>query len=116
MYENDYIIIILDANPVTAGHCLVISKKQVDQFQDLDEEDWLEVNKGVKKIANKLKSEFDCPRVGVIIEGYQIPHTHVHVFPIYQPGDIPPIGKTHSRLVNVIDSSLVDKLKIYEIN
>ena len=27
------------------------------------------------------KAAFDCERVGVILAGYEVPHTHVHVIP-----------------------------------
>lgn len=32
-------------------------------------------------IGVALKEAFGCERVGVIIAGYEVPHTHIHVIP-----------------------------------
>jgi diadenosine tetraphosphate (Ap4A) HIT family hydrolase len=34
------------------------------------------------------RAAFDCARVGVIIAGYEVPHTHVHVIPTNSMGEL----------------------------
>jgi diadenosine tetraphosphate (Ap4A) HIT family hydrolase len=33
------------------------------------------------RIADAQRRAFDCERVGVIIAGYEVPHTHIHSIP-----------------------------------
>ena len=38
-------------------------------------------------IGNAAKQAFDAPRAGLIIAGLEIPHLHVHVFPVWAEAD-----------------------------
>ncbi len=87
IYEDQKTIAILDIKPINPGHALVISKKPVDKFNNLPDEDYNALMQTVKKIADKIAAVYNPPRIGVIIEGFEIPHTHVHVFPAYLPTD-----------------------------
>jgi histidine triad (HIT) family protein len=60
---------------------LVVPKKQIDHFTDLPDEDYQAVMSVVKKIGTKLRSLFSNKRVAVMIEGLEVPHAHVKVFP-----------------------------------
>ena len=81
IYEDKLCFAFLDIHPKTPGHTLVVPKKQVDEFQDLPEEDYLAVMKTVKAVANRQKDVLGAKRVGVEIIGVDVPHAHVHVFP-----------------------------------
>jgi histidine triad (HIT) family protein len=81
IYEDKLCFAFLDIHPKTPGHTLVVPKKQVDEFQDLPEEDYLAVMKTVKAVANRQKDVLGAKRVGVEIIGGDVPHAHVHVFP-----------------------------------
>jgi histidine triad (HIT) family protein len=81
IYEDEKTLAFLDIHPKTSGHTLVIPKKQVDQFQDIQDEDYEAVMRTVKKVANRIKSVLQPKRVGLEIMGLDVPHAHVHVFP-----------------------------------
>ncbi|HYG84344.1 MAG TPA: HIT family protein [Verrucomicrobiae bacterium] len=81
LYEDDHTLVFLDNNPVRLGHTLVISKKQIDQYIDLPDEDYLALWKTVKKVAAKLRATMDKERVGIMVKGIDVPHTHVHLIP-----------------------------------
>ena len=87
IYEDDYVCAILDINPIQKGHVLVIPKQEVDQLFELDEVMYDKVMHRVRYIAQLLKAKFDCARVCVLIEGYAIPHAHVHLIPTNSPDD-----------------------------
>ena len=70
------------------GHTLVVPKTQIDQLWDLPEDDYLYLCKVVKKIGSHIKQIINCPRVGVVVEGFGVPHAHVHLIPIYQGEDL----------------------------
>ena len=81
IYEDDFVYAFLDINPVQRGHTLVIPKIEVDQFIDLDEELYDKLMHRVKYVAFILRAKMECKRVCVLIEGYNIPHAHVHLVP-----------------------------------
>jgi histidine triad (HIT) family protein len=87
VYEDDYVCAILDINPIQKGHVLVIPKQEVDQLFDLEEKLFDHVMHRVRYLAQILKAQTNCARVCVIVEGYAIPHAHVHLIPTNKPED-----------------------------
>ncbi len=89
VYEDEKVLAILDIHPVNIGHVLVIPKRQIDHLDDLPEEDYLSLFRTVYKISKNIKIKLSPSRVGIIVDGYGVPHAHIHVIPTYRPGDIP---------------------------
>lgn len=81
VYENDKVIAFLTIGPVAEGHTLVVPKLQVDQYIDLPADDYAELWLAVKKVAARLRDVTGKDRVGVVIKGIEVPHTHVHLVP-----------------------------------
>ena len=81
IYEDELTIAILTIQPVHPGHTLVISKKQVDQFIDLPEEDYHALWETVRKLGAHLREITGKERVGVVVKGIDVPHAHIHLIP-----------------------------------
>lgn len=81
IYEDDKTMAFLDIHPIGEGHCLVISKQQVDHLWDLDDDTYLAVMITSKKVANRLREVYQPERVGVKVVGTDVPHAHIHLFP-----------------------------------
>lgn len=82
IYEDDLTLAFLDIHPVQPGHTLVISKKQVEFVWDLPEADYQAVMATAKKVANRLRAVFsDKSRVALLIEGLDVAHAHLKLFP-----------------------------------
>lgn len=81
IYEDERTIAILDINPVQYGHTLVIPKAQVDHLEDLEEEDYQAVMATVRRLSNLLKDELQAERICLKVEGFDVPHAHVHLIP-----------------------------------
>lgn len=88
IYEDDLTFAFLDINPNTAGHTLVIPKKQVDRLYDLDDEAYMALMASVKKVAVRMQEVLRPSRVGIVVQGFDVAHAHVHVLPIEGPHDI----------------------------
>ncbi len=82
VYEDDKVLAFLNIVPYTYGHTLVIPKDQTDHLWDLDDELYLYIMKIAKKIAQRQREVLKPKRVGIIVEGFAVPHAHVHVFPM----------------------------------
>ena len=80
VYEDEYTLAFLDIHPTQPGHTLVVPKKQVDHFEDLDDEDYGQLWEAVKIVSQKLHV-FDRKRIGVQVIGVDVPHAHVHLIP-----------------------------------
>ena len=86
--ENDKYLAFLDLRPVNPGHTLVIPKQEVDYIFDM-EDDLLEgLMVFAKKVAKGIKKAFPCKKVGVMVAGIEVPHTHIHLIPINSVGDL----------------------------
>ncbi len=82
VHEDDKVITILDIHPIQPGMCLVVPKVQVDNFEDLDDENYHAVWAVVKQLALKMRQVFpDKNKVAVQVEGLEVPHAHIKVFP-----------------------------------
>ncbi len=83
VYEDERTIAFMDIYPVQPGMVLVVSKAQVDNFEDLTDADYAAVWATVRMVAKKLRHVFpDKKKIGVQVEGLDVPHTHVKLFPI----------------------------------
>ncbi len=80
--ENDKFLAFLDITPVALGHTLVIPKKEVDYFFDMDSDLLTEINVFAKDIAIKIQRVVPCKKVGVSVVGLEVPHAHMHLIPL----------------------------------
>ncbi len=81
VYEDEYTLAFLDIHPLTPGHTLVVPKVQVDQFFDLDQPEYQAVFATVQKVAKRINDTFHPARVCIRVEGFDVAHAHVHVYP-----------------------------------
>lgn len=88
IYEDDLVLAFLDVHPQMEGHTLVVPKVEVDHIWDLDDEAYGHLLSVVKKLGSHMKTVLQSPRVGVVVEGFGVPHTHVHLIPIFHGEDL----------------------------
>ena len=83
VYEDDYTYAFMDIHPIQPGHVLVVTKTPAETIYDLPDEDYKALWDAVRKIANKLMQVFpEKKRIGIMVEGLDVPHTHVKIIPI----------------------------------
>ncbi len=82
IYEDERTFAFLDIHPTQVGQVLVVPKKQIEYVWQLPPEDYVALMNTVQKIGKKLQEVFpEKARVGVHIEGLDVAHAHVKVFP-----------------------------------
>ncbi len=80
--ENDKFLAFLDITPVALGHTLIIPKKEVDYFFDMDSNLLAEINVFAKDVAIKIQRVVPCVKVGLSVVGLEVPHAHMHLIPL----------------------------------
>lgn len=79
--EDKKFWVMLDISPINPGHTLVIPKKHTDYIFDLKNKEYKELMLKSKEIAKLLKEKLNPKRIGIAVEGFGVPHVHVHLVP-----------------------------------
>ena len=105
--ENSKFIAFLDINPLSIGHTLVVPKKEIDYFFDLDDDFLTEILLFSKKISKAIKKVTRCNRIGLSVIGLEVPHAHLHLVPLNEMNDI----DFSKKKISLKDSELNDICK-----
>lgn len=81
IYEDKEIIVILDVNPYSIGHTLVIPKEHSDWLWNIDSEEYTFLMEKTKHFAKALQKVFKTEWVEMVVAGIGIQHTHIHLQP-----------------------------------
>lgn len=88
VYEDTTVLAFLDIHPCSKGHTVVIPKKHCDRVSEMNESDWLALNAGLKKTAQKIQAVLnpDGMNMGIndgAVAGQAVGHVHWHIIPRY---------------------------------
>lgn len=86
--ENDKFYAFLDIAPLAKGHTLVIPKREVDYFYDLEDDELAEMIVFAKSIAKKIQATTRCKKVATVVLGLEVPHAHIHLVPMNTEKDV----------------------------
>ena len=86
--EDEQYIAFLDIMPVAMGHVLVVPKKETDYVFHLSDDELSSLFVFAKKVALGIEMAVPCKKVGIAVIGLEVPHTHVHLVPMQNVGDI----------------------------
>ncbi len=82
VWEDETHLAFLDIHPINPGHTLLIPKNHIDNVFDISDDGYQELFLTAKKIAPKLQKVTGAKRIGLIVEGFAVPHAHIHLVPI----------------------------------
>jgi histidine triad (HIT) family protein len=81
VWRDDRCVVFMSINPMADGHALVVPVDEIDHWIDAPPELTAHLFEVTRVIGVAQRAAFGCERVGVIVAGYEVPHTHVHVIP-----------------------------------
>ncbi|MFP5488014.1 MAG: HIT family protein [Acidimicrobiia bacterium] len=81
VWRDERCVAFMSINPMAHGHTLVVPIEEVDHWVDADPELTTHLFEVTRIIGEAQRRAFAPERVGVIIAGYEVPHTHIHVVP-----------------------------------
>jgi len=86
--EDEQFLAFLDVMPLQRGHVLVIPKIETDFIFDLEDNVLADMMIFSKKVAQRIKQNFECKKVGVAVIGLEVLHAHIHLIPINAMNDM----------------------------
>ncbi len=91
-YESKYFYGIYNIKPIVPGHSLIITKRHVPRFLELNKEELEELIPTMKKVTKVLLKVYKAPDFDISLQdgksaGQTIQHIHFHIIP-RKPGDI----------------------------
>jgi len=113
--ETDTHIAFLDINPIAEGHTLVVPKKETDYLFDLSDDELSLTMITAKKIAHAIDQALNPIRTGIIVEGLEVPHAHVHLVPIYKESQNVSLRNkidVSKERMQVLASSIADEVRL----
>ena len=85
--EDDLSFAILDINPFTQGHCLVITKRHVTWWHEMTEAETASVFNLARMVAHRMMKVFQPDLILTYARGRRIPHAHIFLVPTHN-GDL----------------------------
>ncbi|MEV4950482.1 HIT family protein [Paenarthrobacter nitroguajacolicus] len=87
VWKDEDVVAFLTISPITQGHTLVVPREEVDSWTQASPELLAKVMDVAQRIGKVQEALFDAKRVGVLMEGFEVDHLHVHVWPAYSTAD-----------------------------
>ena len=103
IYEDDKVIVILDVNPSSNGHSLVIPKVHYQDLYDIDSEVLNHIMKVGKEMALKLEDKLKCDGITLIQNNgisQEVKHFHLHIIPKYNNSEKLSVDEVFHKIVD----------------
>ena len=89
IYEDEDFNVILDMNPATRGHALILPKQHADNLYDLPDDIAAKLLPLAKKLATKLTEALKADGFNLVqnnkeCAGQTVNHFHLHLIPRYE--------------------------------
>ena len=88
VWRDEHAVAFLSIEPMRPGHVLVVPRAEVDHWIDLDAALAAHLFVVAQTIGRAQDLEWKPRRIGMLIVGEEVPHTHLHVVPINHPGEL----------------------------
>ena len=93
VYENEFAYATFDSYPVSKLHCLIIPKRHIKDYFELNNEETIACDQLIKKIKNQVEKNDKTIKgfnIGINsgkVAGQSIMHCHIHLIP-RREGDV----------------------------
>jgi len=81
VHRDDQCVVFMSINPLAPGHALVVPIAEVEHWVDLPDDLAAHLFAVAHRIGRAQQRAFSPDKVGLIIAGYEVPHTHLHLIP-----------------------------------
>ena len=88
VHRDEACVAFMSINPMADGHVLVIPRDEVEHWVDLSPYIASHLFEVSHRISRALSVAFPCEKVGLIIAGYEVNHSHIHLIPTTHMGQL----------------------------
>lgn len=81
VWRDEQCVGFLSIQPLAQGHVLVVPRQEVEAWVDLPADLAAHLMTVSQAIGKAIDAAFKPKRVGLMIQGFEVPHTHLHVWP-----------------------------------
>lgn len=105
VWKDDQCVAFMDIMPASEGHLLVVPRAEIDRWPDLPEDLAAHLFSVAHKISGALDEAFDKDRVALMIAGFDVPHTHIHLFPADSMAEYDPANAKKDATAEELDAA-----------
>lgn len=87
VWKDEVCFAIMTLQPIRQGHVILIPNAEVNHWDDVPPITAAHLMQVGQHIAKGVKAVVPCKRVGVMVVGLEVPHTHIHLIPVDSPAD-----------------------------
>lgn len=88
VWKDDVCVAFLTIAPLKPGHTLVVPRREVDSWTDLEPDEMKHLIGVAQSIGRALERAYQPTKVGLVVLGLEVPHVHIHVSCIWKPTDL----------------------------
>ena len=90
VWEDTYFFAFLDNHPINPGHTILIPKSHIENVFEMTDDAFQRLFLTAKRIAPILQKATSAKRIGIAVEGFGVPHVHVHLVPVNSGNELNP--------------------------
>lgn len=114
IYEDEDFRVILDIEPASKGHALILPKEHYANLYELPDELAAKVLAVAKKVITKMTEITGCDGYNILqnngeIAGQTVFHYHMHLIPRYENDDVT-IAWKHGALTEELKKEIVARM------
>lgn len=93
VWQDETTCAFLDIKPITPGHILLVPVNPDPPYLfDMESAAYTALWERVRWLSKHIQLAMDCKRVGIMVEGFMVPHVHIHLIPINNGSELNPNG------------------------
>jgi diadenosine tetraphosphate (Ap4A) HIT family hydrolase len=82
VWSDESAVAFLSKAPFNHGHTLVVPRKEVDHWIDLEPALLQHIMLVAQQVGKAIQLAFRPAKVGMLIGGLEVPHVHLHLSPV----------------------------------
>ena len=110
IYEDEKIRVMMDINPVTNGHSLIIPKEHYTNLEDIPLDTLTHIQKVAKDMYKLLKDKLNIDGLTLCQNneyGQEVKHYHLHLIPRYKGDNLRMISNQNKDDIKIIYEKIV---------
>jgi len=105
VWKDEHCVAFLTIAPIRPGHTLIVPRQEIDHWLDVPAALSAHLFQTAQQVGRGIKAAFPCTKVGLMIAGLEVPHTHLHLTPISEIRDMDFARQNHKATPAELDAA-----------